>query len=278
MDVKYFIFDIETVADGKLIQKIRYPDRPELSPEEAIYEYRQDLLEASEGQSDFIPHTFVLPVSVAIAKVGADYRLHEVVTLDRPAFRPQVIARDFWKGWRAYDMPVFVTFNGRGFDVPVMEMCAFRFGINIGEWMLTEGPSYKQPRNRYTFDYHLDLQELLGNFNSARMTGGLNLLASLLSKPGKMDTKGSMVQDLWQAGEKTRIDDYCMCDALDTYFVFLRTRVMAGDIPLSKEHELVSHAYDWIEKASAKNAALSEYLKHFSFWKAPTDNDNVLGS
>lgn len=273
-DIRYLVFDIETVADGRLIQKIKYPDTPELTPKQAVDKYRQELLEV--GTSDFIPYTFVLPVSVAIAKIGWDMTLKDVVTLDRPQFRPQVITRHFWDGWKKYGKPTFVTFNGRTFDIPVMEMSAYRFGINIAEWFDMSGPNYKQPRYRYTLSNHLDLLELLGNFGTSRITGGLNLCATLLGKPGKMDTKGSMVQDLWDEGKTLEIDNYCMCDALDTYFVFLRTRVLAGEISLEQEQDIVHQAHDWIEEKSAQNPALEKYLEHFEYWKNPTDEDDVF--
>ena len=75
---------------------------------------------------------------------------------------------------------------------------------------------------------HLDLQELLTNFGSTRFNGGLNLAANLLGKPGKMDVQGHMVQDMYEAGKLAEINDYCRCDVLDTYFVFLRSRVLVG--------------------------------------------------
>ena len=81
-EVKYLIFDIETVGDGDLIQKVRYPDQ-ELTPREATEQYRRQLLE--ETGKDILPGTFVLPVSVAIAKVAADLRLMELTVLDAPA-------------------------------------------------------------------------------------------------------------------------------------------------------------------------------------------------
>ncbi|MBQ9126963.1 MAG: hypothetical protein IJY15_04290, partial [Thermoguttaceae bacterium] len=40
---------------------------------------------------------------------------------------PRKICERFWDGWRYYDRPTFVTFNGRGFDVPLMELTAFRY-------------------------------------------------------------------------------------------------------------------------------------------------------
>ncbi len=275
-NISYLVVDIETVADGRLIQKVRYPEEPDLSPTQALERFRQDL--EAEGRSTFIPFTYQLPVSVAIGKVASDFSLLEVVTLDRPRFRPQVITQQFWDGWRRYNGPTLVTFNGRTFDLPVLEMCAFRFGVQPGGWFDTSGPGYAWPRNRYQQKAHLDLLDVLGNFGAVPMAGGLNLLATLLSKPGKMETKGSMVQQLWDDGEKTRIDNYCMCDVLDTYFVFLRTRVLGGDLTLEYEHKLVEKARAWIEKAAAENPALTEYLAHFKFWNKPgPDDDPFLG-
>ena len=266
----YLVFDIETVADGRLIQKIRYPSQMKLTPAEAVAQHRAELLEKTG--SDFIPHTFQLPVSVAIAKVGIDHHLQGVVTLDAPHFRPQVIARQFWQGWEHYGQPSFVTFNGRGFDIPVMELAAFRYGISIPHWMRFNAKSWEDPRNRFNASAHIDLQEQITNFGAARVNGGLNLCATLLGKPGKMDTQGFMVQDLWEAGEHQRIDDYCVCDALDTYFVFLRVRVLQGFLSIAEERACVEQARDWIETAAKERAALAEYLDAFSYWEARDDD------
>jgi predicted PolB exonuclease-like 3'-5' exonuclease len=270
----YLIFDIETVIDGRLVQRIRYPDQPQLTAAQAVAAYRTQISDLSGGKSDFVPATFHLPVSVAVAKVDTSFALQEVRTIDRPRFRPQVITRQFWKGWHSYGHPTLVTFNGRGFDLPVMELAAFRYGISVPAWFQSTGPGYSQPRNRYNAQAHLDLQDVLTNHGAVMLTGGLNLCAQLLGKPGKMDTKGSMVQALWEAGEHTRIDDYCICDALDTYFVFLRTRVLNGQLTLSEEQGLVSRARAWIEAAQAENAALTEYLANFQHWQEPGDDDD----
>lgn len=270
----YLVIDIETVVDGRLVQRIRYPEEPALTPSAAIQRYRTELRESSNGRSDFIPHTYHLPVSVAIAKVDATYALTEVRTLDRPRLRPHVIARSFWKGWLGHGQPTIVTFNGRSFDLPVLELCAFRYGLSVPAWFQATGPSYQQPRNRYNTQAHLDLQDAISNFGATTVPGGLNLLAQLLGKPGKMDTKGAMVQDLWDAGERERIDDYCMCDCLDTYFVFLRSRVLSGHLTLTEERTLVEAARGWIAQAAQDgNPALQAYLAHFRTWSAPGDEE-----
>ena len=146
----------------------------------------------------------------------------------------------FWRGWEKYKQPTLVSFNGRTFDIPLLELSAFRFGLSIPGWFNLAAKSFEQHRNRYNLDAHFDLQELLTNFGSTRFTGGLNLAANLLGKPGKMDVEGNMVQDMFDAGKLAEINDYCRCDVLDTYFVFLRTRVLLGEITLADEQRLIS--------------------------------------
>jgi hypothetical protein len=256
-DVKYLIFDIETVGDGDLIQKVRYPYE-NLTPREAVTKYRRQLME--ETGKDVLPGTFVLPVSVAIAKVAADYRLSELTVLDAPAFRPQEIVRRFWQGWQHYDRPTLVTFNGRGYDVPIMELAAYRYGLSVPAWFNVDSKSFEQSRNRYNHDAHLDLQDLLTNFGAFRMSGGLNLLASLINKPGKSGIDGSQVQDMYWNGQVEQINDYCRCDVLDTYFVFLRSRVLIGRLTLQEEATLTQMTRDMLEEQAENHAAYKHYL------------------
>ena len=94
--IRYLVFDIESVADPTLVARLRYPGES-LEPAEAIARYRAELMEKYE--SDFVPYTFQVPVSVAVGKVAEDYVLADVVVLDEPQFRPHVIAEHFWRGW-----------------------------------------------------------------------------------------------------------------------------------------------------------------------------------
>jgi len=266
-DVRYLVFDLESVADGELVSKLRYPAKG-LSPVDAVRNYRAERLERYD--SDFIPYTYHLPVSLVVAKVAADFRLLDIVALDEPEFRPHVITENFWRGWEGYHRPVLVSFNGRTFDIPVMELSAFRYGISVPGWFQLQSRSFEQPRYRYNVDAHFDLQELLTNFGSTRFAGGLNLASNLLGKPGKMDVEGYMVQDLYDAGELVKINDYCRCDVLDTYFVFLRVNVLLGRLTLEQEQQIVEHARQWIDERSDQ-PAYQLYLQHWADWDSPWD-------
>ena len=265
-NVRYLVFDAEAIADGDLISRVRYADDG-LSPADAVARYRAELLE--ERGKDVIPVTFMLPISVAIAKVGPDFRLIDLAILDAPLFRPHEITRRFWNGWEHYGRPAFVTFNGRGYDLPLMELSAYRFGQSLPNWFNVNAKSFEQSRNRYNTDAHIDLMDLMSNFGACRMTGGLNVLANLIGKPGKTGIDGSQVQDMFDQGEAEAINDYCRCDVLDTYFVFLRSRVLLGRLPLDEEQQIVTETKTWLEQQAGDSPAYAHYVEHWGDWQPP---------
>lgn len=265
-DVKYLLFDVESVADGELIAKTRHAG-DQLSGREAIQRFRNELLITS-GR-DFIPYTYHFPVAVVIAKLRADLSLIEIVSLDQPLHRPHVITKHFWTGWEAYDKPTWVTFNGRSFDIPLMEHAAFRYGVPIPRWMNLNERSYEQSRNRYNLDAHIDLHDVLTNYGATWYRGGLNLAASLLGKPGKMEVQGDMVYDLYCQGRIEEINEYCRCDVLDTYFVFLRTMLLMGKHTVEQEQQLVNQARSLLETQSHLHPAYQSYLEQWGDWDNP---------
>ena len=265
--VRYLVFDVESVADAPLVAKLRYAGQS-LDPAAAVRRWRDELM--AKYESDFIPYSFQVPISVVVGKVTAEFRLEDVVVLDEPQYRPHVITENFWRGWEKYHRPTLVSFNGRGFDLPLLELAAFRYGVSVPGWFQAAGKtSYDQPRNRYNTTAHIDLCELLTNFGSTRFTGGLNLAANILGKPGKMDVQGDMVQDMFDAGRLAEINDYCRCDVLDTYFVFLRTRVLLGQLTLEAEQQLIAQTKQWLESKADGSPAYRVYLDHWGDWANP---------
>ena len=144
--------------------------------------------------------------------------------------------------------------------MPVLELAAFRYGLSVPAWFNVDSKSFEQSRNRYNHDSHLDLQDLLTNFGAVRMSGGLNLLATLIDKPGKSGIDGSQVQDLYYDGHVDQINDYCRCDVLDTYFVFLRSRVLLGRLSLQEEQTLTDLTRQLLTEQAEEHAAYRHYL------------------
>jgi predicted PolB exonuclease-like 3'-5' exonuclease len=154
-----------------------------------------------------------------------------------------------------------VTFNGRGFDIPLLELMAFRYGYSAKRHFKDKWAG----RNRFGTK-HIDLQDWISNYNAIRMNGGLNLLAKVLGKPGKMGTKGNEVYDMFRQGLIQEINDYCVHDVLDTYFVFLRTRVLLGEITISREQDIVTQTKQFVHEKSENNTAYKVYLENWGDW------------
>ncbi|MBN1585987.1 MAG: 3'-5' exonuclease [Candidatus Omnitrophica bacterium] len=256
----YLIFDTESIPDGRLLATVKYP-KDKLSSEEAIARAQQEALDATEGKSNFLPVTFQIPVAIAVGKVDKSFRLTEIVNLDAPKYEPRKMVADFWAGVETY-ASVLVTFNGRQFDLPLLELAAFRYGIPaVNHFTKRYGT-----RDRYG-KMHLDLMEWFSNYGAIwRFTGGLNLVSKLLGKPGKMETTGQMVYDMYKAGELQEINQYCMFDVLDTYFVFLRTRVLEGALELAEEQRIVAQTRDWLEQRAQSAPHLKLYLENWGEW------------
>ncbi len=253
-ETAFIVLDTESVPDGKLLARVKYPDDG-LTPEDAIQRAQTEARELSRDGSDFLPVTFQIPVAVCVLRVAADFSLQALSCLDAPEYRSEEIVRKFWLGSARYKAKL-VTFNGRGFDLPLLELAAFRYGCSARE-------HFYNSRNRYNGN-HIDLFDWLSNFGACRLTGGLNLLAKMLGKPGKMEMAGDQVYALWRAGRTREINDYCMFDTLDTYFVFLRTRVLLGEITLDEEKRFVDRAKTWLNMKATELPALRQYLNNWT--------------
>lgn len=261
-EVQYLVFDIESVPDTRLIKMVKYPDS-DIDDRAAALRFQEEILANSGGLTTFIPVTYQYPVSICILKVRHDLSIVDLVSLDEPRFRPREMVRQFWLGVEnQYDKASLVTFNGRGFDIPLLELMAFRYGFT----------AQRHFRDKYAARYrfgtkHIDLHDWLSNYNAVRLHGGLDLLAKVLGKPGKVGTKGDEVFDLHQAGKLKEINDYCIHDVLDTYFVFVRSRVLVGEIRTEREQEIVQEAHEFLTRHVDRIPAFQTYLDNWGDWE-----------
>ena len=254
----FLIVDTESIPDGQLVSAVKYPSE-NLSPEAAIEKAQAEARVTNWSKSEFLPVTFQIPVAVCVVRVASDLTLQAITCLDAPHFRPREIVKKFWIGVSCYTAKL-VTFNGRAFDMPLLELAAFRYGLAARDY-------YQKSRNR--FNGPIDLCDWMTNFGACRMAGGLDLLAKMLGKPGKIDMKGEQVYPYYLEGRFQEINDYCLCDTLDTYFVFLRTRILTGDISPEQEVELIAKAKEFLESKVAEFPILRRYLDNWVEFPSP---------
>ncbi len=252
----FLVVDTESIPDGRLLRQVKYPGQ-NLSDDEAVVKAQDAARENSWSGSDFLPVTFQIPVSVCVARVGFDYSLQKITCLDSPRYRPSEMVSQFWTGVENEKVKnvKLVTFNGRSFDMPLLELAACRYGC--------AAPNYFQG-SRHRYQGAIDLLDWFTNFGAYRMVGGLNLLAKLLGLPGKMEIAGDQVYAMYKEGRYQDINDYCMFDTLDTYFIFLRSRVMIGELGAEREAELVARARDYLAERAPELPALKVYLDNWT--------------
>ena len=120
--------------------------------------------------------------------------------------------------------PVLVTYNGRSFDLPVIVMRALCHAVAI-PWYYRD----RDFRYRYSEDGHLDLCDWLADHGAARASK-LDAITRLIGLPGKVGIDGSQVEGLYRAGQLDAIQQYCLADVAQTALLFLRFRLLQGQI------------------------------------------------
>lgn len=120
--------------------------------------------------------------------------------------------------------PCLVTFNGRGFDLPVIATRCLRYGVPFKHYYQSRDVRY-----RFTADGHLDLMDYIADFGATK-SAKLDVIAKLCGMPGKVGVDGKDVGPLIHAGRIQEVRDYCLCDVAQTAGVFLRLQLVRGEI------------------------------------------------
>jgi predicted PolB exonuclease-like 3'-5' exonuclease len=120
--------------------------------------------------------------------------------------------------------PHLVTYNGRSFDLPVIALRCLRFGLSMRFFFQD-----KDYRYRFSDTGHIDLYDFLSEHGAARV-GSLDAIARVIGLPGKVGVDGSQVEGLYNAGQLQTIKHYCLADVAQTAFLFLRWRLLQGEL------------------------------------------------
>jgi predicted PolB exonuclease-like 3'-5' exonuclease len=218
------VFDIETIPDTDGIKKL-HDLPPETSAEDvaniAFHKRRQ------QNGSEFLPlHQHkVVAISCALRE-GDGFR---VWTLGTPESSEAEIIQRFYDGIEKYT-PNLVSWNGSGFDLPVLHYRALIHGIQAPRYWDMGDDDREFKWNNYISRYHmrhLDLMDVMALYNG-RANAPLDQIAQLCGFPGKLGMDGSKVWDAYKNGEIEAIRNYCETDVANTYLVYLRFQLMRG--------------------------------------------------
>ena len=224
-----FVFDIETIPDvdtGK-----RLYDLDGLAPTEIanvmMHKRRQET-----GNEFLRLHLHrIAAISVAL-RTRDSFKVWSLGDLESP--EAELIER-FYNGIEKYT-PTIVSWNGKGFDLPVLHYRALLHGITASRYWETGDNDNSFRWNNYLSRYHArhtDLMDVLAGYEP-RAFAPLDEIASMLGFPGKMGMSGAKVWDEYQAGNLEGIRNYCETDVANTYLVYLRFEMIRGHITPSE--------------------------------------------
>ena len=252
------VFDIETVPDTDSARKIQ--DMEGLSDAEvaeSMFAQRRQ----QTGGSDFIRHHLQKIVAISVVLRTSD-KLSVWSLGDIDSAEADIIQR-FFDGIDRYT-PRLVSWNGSGFDLPVLHYRTLLHGINASRYWETGGDDQSFKWNNYISRFHnrhTDLMDVIAGYNP-RANAPLTEVATMLGFPGKMGMDGSQVWDNYLAGDIEGIRNYCETDVLNTYLVYLRYELMRGQKSSTAYEVECERVRDMLQEES-----LPHLLEFASAWK-----------
>jgi predicted PolB exonuclease-like 3'-5' exonuclease len=226
MTIPTLVFDLETIVDVAGIRRIN--DIPATVSDADVRDWFSQQRRASSG-SDFAPLYLQRVVAIGCAlRDDNGLRVWSVGDLSDP--EPELIRR-FFDGIERFT-PQLVSWNGGGFDLPVLHHRAMVHGIpavRYWDW----GDNDRDFRfNNYLGRYHtrhIDVMDVLACYQP-RASAGLDAMARLCGFPGKLGMDGGEVGAAIAAGRLAEVRNYCETDVMNTYLLYQRFRLMRGEV------------------------------------------------
>jgi 3'-5' exonuclease len=250
------VFDIETVPDVSLGRRLYGLDGlPDSEVAKAMFTLRRQ-----KTGDEFLPHGQHRIVAIScVLRSRDDLKLW---SLGDPGASETELLERFFDGIERFS-PVLVSWNGCGFDLPVLHYRALRAGVEAARYWETGDGDAAFRYNNYLGRYHwrhIDLMDVLSGFQP-RARASLADTAALLGLPGKLGFDGSQVWDAWLAGEIVRIRSYCETDVLNTYLIYLRFEMLRGRLVRERYAEEIARV-----KALLRESAEPHHTQFLEAW------------
>lgn len=280
---EYLILDIETVPD---VARWRRPDRPEPGPVNVSEPPSPENLSTdptavppvpapprerrreSREESPFPPTWAHRIVVMGCLWLDHGYRLKRFDVIETRGGSEDDRERSLLESFSRLvgkARPVIVTYNGRSFDLPVIALRALCHAVPLAWYYRDKGVRY-----RYSEDGHLDLCDWLADHGATR-AGKLDALTRLIGLPGKVGVDGSQVEGLYVDGKLAEVERYCLADVAQTALLFLRFRLLQGQLPVAQYRERASELLDALARDGRVADVLAGLDRERLLGPAPTD-------
>jgi 3'-5' exonuclease len=250
------VFDIETIPDVEAGRKLyNLQNLSDLDTAHALFALRR----AKVG-NDFLPHYLQKICAIsAVLNHGSQIKVWSLG--DEHSDEKELITR-FFAGIDKHT-PTLISWNGSGFDLPVLHYRALVHGISAPTyWEVGENQQNFRWNNYLSrFHYrHIDLMDIMAGYQN-KAFAPLDDIATMLGFPGKMGMSGSKVWEQYMDGQIKSIRDYCETDVLNTYCVYLRFELIRGIINQNEYTQQINYLKNYLKNEQDKKH-LQEFLNH----------------
>ncbi|MGQ0501961.1 MAG: 3'-5' exonuclease [Panacagrimonas sp.] len=244
------VFDIETIPDLDGARRIL--GLPQAG-DDAVWEALRALRRAEKG-NEFQPAHLQKVVAIScVMRAGDALKCWSIG--DETSDEAELVQK-FFNGVERF-RPTLVSWNGGGFDLPVLHYRGLIHGVRAQAYWDTghfeRESKYSNYLKRYEFR-HTDLMDVLALY-TGRQNAPLNEIALLLGLPGKLGMDGSQVFDAYRAGRLADIRAYCETDVMNTWLVYLRFQFMRGHLSEDQYEQEILLARDFLESSTAPHWA-----------------------
>lgn len=220
------VFDIETIPDIESGRKLY--DLAKLDEDTDVASAMFALRKEKTGNT-FLPH--YLQKIIVISVIIASKTQLKVWSLGKEDSDESELITRFFAGIDKHT-PVLVSWNGSGFDLPVLHYRSLLHGIKSETyWEIGENQQafrWNNYLNRFHYR-HIDLMDTLAAYQN-KAFAPLDEISSMLGFPGKMGMSGDKVFAEYQNKNISAIRNYCETDVLNTYCVYLRFELIRGNL------------------------------------------------
>ncbi len=217
-------FDIETIPDPDIGRRVHGLEGDDSAVVHQMVKLR---LEETEGRTEYPQLAFHRVVAICVAWFDPTTTRFKLGKLGGRAMDERSHLEGFFTLFRD-SSPRLISWNGNGFDLPVIRYRSILHGIPAPEFYRTDGDrQWNHYQNRY-HDMHVDLMDVLSGRGASHFEG-LGRMCDLLGIPGKEFLTRPLYDHILD-GEDRIVQEYCKLDCVDTLLVFLAWTIHTGQL------------------------------------------------
>jgi 3'-5' exonuclease len=251
------VFDIESIPDIAGLRLLR--SDPEHVTDQWVYSAWCEE-RGNEGKSDFMPlHLQRVLVISCVFRNAEGVKVHSFV--DRDNASEGKVIQTFFNTLEKHQ-PQLVSWNGGGFDLPVLHYRGLRHGVVADKYWDMGDDDREYKYNNYISRYHtrhLDLMDLLAMYQP-KNNAPLDAMAKLCGFPGKLGMDGSQVYPAFLEGKLDDIRRYCETDVMNTYLLYCRYQKMRGGLTEAEYDQEIALVKGTLGNLAPSEAHWQEYL------------------